>query len=233
MTRERSTWAGIVALVLGGACRQESAPEARGESAFAVTQILRVHRASDAPKIDGELGEADWQRAARTGAFVDEHGHDARPYSEARFLWDAQALYVGVYAADEDIRCANTKHDGAVWLDDSFALHLRAPKTMSRFQIDVSATGIVTDTRNGRDPIWESGVSVGVDRDGTLNDASDDDEEWVTELRIPLASIGVVAAARARVEVAIERCDQPKGARRRCGRWAGRDGAMIALEFGE
>jgi hypothetical protein len=215
-------------LALGG-CRGSgttTAPEPAASASAAVVlrgEALVVPRAKGPIQLDGELDEDDWRSAVRTGAFVDARGDEARPFSDARFLRSDDALYLVLYAADDDIRAAVKEHDGPVWTDDSFALTLtpEAPGAPS-FEIDISAAGVTSDARRdakgGRDAAWESGIVLGIDRDGTLNDASDEDEEWVVEARIPLASLGLSSAPGTRVDVAISRCDRPRaGGPRRCG----------------
>jgi hypothetical protein len=56
---------------------------------------------------DGELDEPAWKRAERTGAFIDDAGQKAAPYSDARFVVSGDMLYVALYAADEDIRSSD------------------------------------------------------------------------------------------------------------------------------
>jgi len=56
---------------------------------------------------DGELDEPAWRRAERTGPFLDDAGARAAPYSDARFVVAGDALYVALYAADEDIRSSD------------------------------------------------------------------------------------------------------------------------------
>jgi hypothetical protein len=216
-------------LVLGG-CRSSSsapsAPEPAASGSAAIErggEVLSVPHTRGAIHIEGELDEDDWRSAARTGAFVDARGDEARPFSDARFLADDAAIYVVLYAADDDIRAAVKEHDGPVWMDDAFIVTLGpdAPGAPS-YEIDVSAAGVVSDARRGkkgeRDASWESGIEVGVDRDGTVNDASDEDEEWVIEARIPLVSLGISSARGARVRFRASRCDVPRaGGPRRCG----------------
>jgi hypothetical protein len=183
--------------------------------------------------LDGELDEPDWITAARTGAFVDERGLDARPFSEARFLWDDHDLHIALYAADDDIEARVATHDGPVWIDDAFSLRLTPePDTGAHSLIDLSALGVVSDAREQggrRDSAWESGVRLGVDRDGTLGDRSDEDEEWVVEASIPLASLGLAARPGTRFTLALSRCDTPRaaGSLRRCGGW-GTAGAVAS-----
>ncbi len=218
----------LAAAVWLGGCRSSSgsAPAPTASAAAALTRggaALVVPRAGGAIKIDGELDEDDWRSAVRTGAFVDARGDEARPFSDVRFLQRDGALYAVLYAADDDIRATVKDHDGPVWMDDAFVVTLAsdAPGAPT-YEIDISATGVISDARrvaNGaRDASWESGIEVGIDRDGTVNDASDEDEEWVVEARIPLGSLGISSEPGARVRFAASRCDHPRaGGPRRCG----------------
>jgi hypothetical protein len=212
------------AALLAGCSRGERAP---GEAVAAVTSVLSVPHVTGAIKIDGEIDEPQWGAAARSGPFTDAGGVEARPFSDARFLWDPQNLYVTLYAADDDIRAQVKAHDGPVWIDDAFALRLTpGPAGAPTYAIDVSAAGVVMDARRGRDgkldTSWESGVVAKVDRDGTVGDPSDEDEEWIVEAAIPFASLGVTAAAGARLGVEVSRCDTPRHTTgRRCGSFGG------------
>jgi hypothetical protein len=216
----------VFCLAALGCKRSGNKPGAASQPAV---QALRVPHIKDAMKLDGELNEPVWNAvAARTGPFVDAShlgGGEARPYSDARFLWDDENLYMGLYAADQDIRATVTAHDGPVWIDDSFNLHFTPEGPSSpTYAFDISASGVVTDVKRAAgskdDPSWESGIKVGVDRDGTLNDTHDDDEEWVIEAAVPLRSMGLAPKAGTRFFLDISRCDTPKGAKeKRCGAW--------------
>jgi Carbohydrate family 9 binding domain-like len=216
-----------------GCTRIDSKP---GPAAEAVT--LHVPRITVPIKLDGEADEPPWnEAAARTGAFTDQNGVETRPYSEARFMWDAENLYVLLYAADNDILAHVTAHDGPVWIDDSFSLHLTPVVTSGggpTYSFDLSAAGVTTDAKRapgGKDDVtWESGIKLGVDRDGTLNESSSDDEEWVVEAAIPLRSLGIEARPGARVLVDVSRCDTPRGTReRRCGAFGKRQQQVLEL----
>jgi hypothetical protein len=58
----------------------------------------------------------------------------------------------------------------------------------------------------------DQGPDVGVDMDGTLDESSDEDEEWVIEARIPLAEL-----PRGDVPVQLRRCDRQRDGSVRCG----------------
>jgi hypothetical protein len=115
-------------------------------------------------------------------------------------------------------------HDGPVERDDAFRLEFPAG---SQVRVrDVSVLGTVADrTCTGNapdapcDPSWESHAEVAVDRDGTLNRIGDNDEEWVVEMAIPFASLGVAGAGPGtRIPFAVSRCEvgQRPAA---CGGW--------------
>src|SRR6185295_2246285 len=99
--------------------------------------------------LDGELDEAAWNLRALRGVFSAQSAQ-ARPYSEIRLLRDETHLFIALYAADEDIRS-----------DDAFEL------TAGPFVARLTAAGRATPAT----------VRVAVDRDGTLDDPHDDDEE--------------------------------------------------------
>jgi hypothetical protein len=64
-------------------------------------------------------------------------------------------------------------------------------------------------------------VLIGRDVDGTVDDPSgEDDEEWLAEIAIPLAELGLAGAPGERVRFSLERCDTMREGDRRCGRAA-------------
>ncbi len=217
--------AGSLAAVLLGGCHERpqerkasgsSVPASRPPAAAptATETKLRVPRIAAAPKLDGELTDDAWHADVRTHAFVDAGGQEARPFSEAHFLADAGTLYLGLYAADQDIEPS-----------DAFHLSIRDPGDAAvSYALDISATGAVTGTR-AQQP-WKSGLELAIDRDGTPGDARDEDEEWVVEAALPLAAIGAGSANA--IALTVSRCDTPKGGARACGSWGAGPGGAIA-----
>jgi hypothetical protein len=139
--------------------------------------------------LDGELDEPAWNAVAVRGVFLGDDGGQARPYSELRILRDETHLFVALYAADQNIRS-----------DDAFDVQVGA------LHAHLTAAGTATPAT----------VRVAVDRDGTLDDAHDDDEEWVVEAAMPLDELGPAPLA-----VTAKRCDVVKTGERRCGHWTG------------
>lgn len=229
----------VIALgvLLGGAAGalavRYSRPHAvsRVEQAEPVGPALEVPRAPGEITIDGELEDPGWSGPmARTGAFTTD-GRPAHPYSDARFVVRNGQLFVVLYAADEDIRATNARHDEPLYGADAFQLTLRT--TSGEHSIDISSAGVVTDARRSAsgalDFSWESHARVAVDRDGTANDPSDQDEEWVVEMAIPLDAIGLTGRAGERIGLEVHRCDDVPNVGRVCAGWGpkGRGGVLV------
>ena len=152
-----------------------------------------IPHTTGAIELDGEWGEYDWSRTALRRQFNGEDGQLARPSSEIRLLHDDTTLYVGLYAADENIQ----SHQ------DAFDV------TIGPVAVRVDASGQVTPPE----------YRAGIDRDGTPDDPKDDDEEWVIELAIPLAKTGLARGRETPVKAS--RCDVTKDGVKRCGAWSG------------
>ncbi|HEY1812553.1 MAG TPA: hypothetical protein VGG74_09430 [Kofleriaceae bacterium] len=140
-------------------------------------------------QLDGELTEPAWNAVAVRGVFLGDDGGQARPYSELRILRDETHLYVALYAADQNIQS-----------DDAFDV------TVGALHAHLTAGGTATPAT----------VRIAVDRDGTLDDPHDEDEEWVVESAMPLDELGPAPIA-----IKAKRCDVVKTGERRCGRWTG------------
>lgn len=145
-------------------------------------------------KLDGELGESDWSMRALRHVLAAPGEGPARPFSEASLLHDTAYLYLGLYAADENIQSS-----------EFFDVHVGA------LAFHANATGTVTPEIRG--------AKTSIDRDGTLDEPSNDDEEWVLELAIPLQATGFRPGVSQ--TVTIKRCDTPKDHIERCGAWSG------------
>jgi len=188
--------------------------------------VLVVPHAKQPIVLDGHLTDPAWlEEAVRTGPFLESDGTSlGHQYSEARFLWGDGQLYVGLYASDEDIRATHETQDSQVWRDDSFRLAF--DDGAREYLFDVSALGVIADGVRAKasastafDYVWNSQARVAHELEGTPNDPSNNDEEWVLELAIPLASLGLKGAHGERIGLWLSRCDTAKGQPRSCGDW--------------
>jgi len=189
----------------------------------AAASDLWVPSATSLIKIDGELEDPAWHDAVVTGAFREEQSHaPARPYSDARFLHDAKKLYFVLYAADEDIRTPpHVVHRGDLGLFDHFVMRIAVGAKV--YELQFGADGSHTEQFVGAKTNFRSRATLGFDRDGSANDASDEDEEWIVEGAIPFAAFALTAPAS--LTIAVSRCDTLKDGRRICSNWGGPPGA--------
>jgi hypothetical protein len=198
---------------------------------------LLVPHVDEPVTIDAELeGKQLWQAdLGATGNFKDVAGHGMVPYTEAKARWGHDTLYLMLYAGDLDLEGTVRQRDGAVDRDDAFRLEFGGGSD-SRV-IWVSVLGTLSDARcrliEGRqvcDPRWDSHAQVAVDRDGTLNKIGDNDEEWVIEMAIPLADLGVAdGQAGTRIPFSVRRCEVGHGRQHECGGWGVAQPATLTL----
>ncbi len=188
---------------------------------------LHVPRARSPVKLDARPD--DWQAGVvETGRFKSVDGQ-VTPDSEARLVWRDDKLYLLLYAADQDIRSSVRTPDAPLWPEDAFKLTFTPRGTGVTKVIWVSAAGTLTDAAGAGeapDRAWQSGALVAHAFDGSLNDPSDEDEEWLVELAIPLAALGVRGVPGERIGFSVRRCDVPKGMGRRCAAWGEPDGEI-------
>jgi hypothetical protein len=179
--------------------------------------LMRIARTTNIA-VDGDFDDPGWTKGAKTGPFVDDLGAPARPFTDARVAWGDGMLYVGFYSADENIVTNSERADGPLWLADD--VHLALTVGDHEYAIDASPSGTITDgvRINGGavDYSWSSEAHVGKEMDGTLNDPSDNDEEWLIELAIPLKNLGLEGKAGDSIGVRMRRCDTTKSGQKSC-----------------
>jgi hypothetical protein len=186
---------------------------------------LHVPRATAPIAIDAEIeGKKVWEgEAGSTLNFKDDAGKGMVPYTEAKVRWGDGKLYFLLYAGDLDLEGTVKEADGPVSKDDSFRLEIGPPDATR--VIEVSVLGTVADSlcpAAGRpcDTTWQSHAVVAVDRDGTLNQLGDNDEEWVVEMAVPFDALAVPnPRPGTRIPIALHRCDVGRDGPHACGGW--------------
>jgi hypothetical protein len=188
---------------------------------------LHVPRAKEPITINAETeGKKIWEgEVGTTLNFVDRDGHGMVPYTEAKVRWGDGRLYFLLYAGDLDLEGTITQHDGPVEKDDSFRLEIGSGEQTR--VIAVSVLGTVADSlctgpvaSAHCDSHWESHARVAVDRDGTMNKIGDNDEEWVVEMAVPFASLGLAhAGPGTKIPFSIARCEMEHRGQQACGAW--------------
>ena len=151
--------------------------------------------------IDGVLDEIAWHSAPVVGKFVFPWWVTGeREQTEARILWDKTYLYVSYIATDKHISAVLTERDDPVSKDDAVEVFIAPDSSNVRnyFNFEFNALGTILDRSPliKRSSSWNAeGLKVGISIDGTLNDETDVDSRWTTELAIPFQTFAGFAPA--------------------------------------
>jgi Carbohydrate-binding family 9 len=164
-----------------------------------------VPKFSGALKIDGDLTEAVWQKAAVLKPFSQNDGSGPeREQTEVRLCYDDTALYLGWICRDADIQATFTARDSKFWEEEVVEFFV-TPKDLGRyFELQWSPLGgvfdaIITNELDERGVSrkfqgdWSfttKGMKSAVRMKGTANDSTDKDESWSVEVMIPFSDLG-------------------------------------------
>jgi hypothetical protein len=158
----------------------------------AAAPALAAVRAAAPVRVDGRLDEAAGQAAGVATAFVQRDPDEGAPVSqptEARLLYDDEALYVGVRLTDTvGVTTRLGRRDMPLLDSDWFAVSIDSyhdHRTAFRFQVNPGgvqrdATVAMGSDGEDDDPSWDPvwAVATSVDADG-----------WTAELRIPFSQL--------------------------------------------
>lgn len=171
---------------------------------FTTPQNYVVTYTSQAPKIDGKLEDAAWQKAAWTKDFQDIEG-DLKPKptfrTRAKMLWDDNFLYIVAELEEPHVWANLTKRDEVVYYDNDFEVFIDPDNnTHQYFEIEINALNTIFDLfmpkpyRNGSGALisWDTpGMLHAIDVQGTINKASDTDKGWTVEMAIPYSALSL------------------------------------------
>lgn len=156
-----------------------------------VPRVMKAHRITAPIHIDGKLDEAIWSQVPAEGDFVTQWPKDRAPASqktEARVLYDADAIYVGVRLYDthpDSIAAQLARRDASGIYSDWF--HLMIDSYHDRrtgFRFSVNPKGVQKDVRHfddrsedtNWDAVWQVATTI-------------DSLGWIAEYRIPLSQL--------------------------------------------
>jgi hypothetical protein len=201
--------AALVALPVALAAQAPSPPSAadpaqRAAGGSRVAPTVAAARTTVAVQVDGRLDDAAWAAATPVSAFTQYDPEEGAPVSErteARVLYDGDALYVGVRLYDRqapatrlgrrDMDLGDSDWVGLVL--DSYHDHRTA------FSFDINPSGVRRDaakTDDGDDMSWDA-VWEGA--------AALDGEGWTAEYRIPFSQLRFNAADEQTWGIQVER----------------------------
>jgi len=152
-----------------------------------------IMRAAGPIAIDGLIDEPSWGAAATVGDFQFPWWQAGdKEQTEARLLWDDVNLYISFVADDKHISAIHKDRDAPVSQDDCVEAFIMPDTTRIRhyYNFEVNVIGTILDRFQLSEPTaaYTSELSAATQIDGTLNDESDEDGGFVTELAIPFAS---------------------------------------------
>ncbi|MCB0283463.1 MAG: carbohydrate-binding family 9-like protein [Calditrichae bacterium] len=155
-----------------------------------------VFRTQTALSIDGVLDEQEWQAAKYTEAFVlYRDGHPAEKQTRCKILWDEKYIYIGFQSADENVAATYNKHDSNLWDQDVNEVFCDPQGDgLNYFEFQVNPLGTTFDLfmpeNRQADRGWNFDyVRTAVKINGTLNDSTDTDNSWSSEIAIPFREI--------------------------------------------
>ena len=201
-TREYAGWACGLALAItmhsavASTSETGTSPAARNFQTYQPdVRPVRIDAAA-APKIDGDLSDAAWQKAPVISEFYQLEPNEGAPASErteVRILYDENNLYFAVKAFDSDpagIKASIKARDGQLGKDDLIRIYLD-PQQSRRdgYAFEINPLGARTDAlvQNNStflvnwDTIWHAHSRI-------VSDG------WVTEVAIPFRSISYDSA---------------------------------------
>ncbi|HEX2080162.1 MAG TPA: DUF5916 domain-containing protein [Longimicrobium sp.] len=162
-------------------------------AADTVPQITATRIASPAerPAIDGRLDEPVWQRAQVASGFVQwypDPGQPATQPTEARVLYDDDAIYVGMWmrdaAPDSIVQRLARRDPTGIYSDWAHVIIDSYHDNRTAFRFAVNPAGVKKDAYHfddtgqdvGWDAVWEAETQV-------------DSTGWTAEYRIPLSQL--------------------------------------------
>jgi hypothetical protein len=187
----------------GGAFAAESVLDLKS---FPAPKRVTVPKLTGPVRIDGELDEPVWSKAARLTPFSkNQAGEPERERTEVLVWYDDEALYLGWICKDADIQATMTNRDSRFWEEEVVECFITRKELGKYFELQWNPLGGVFDAIITNE-LAPNGVSKNFQGDwsytakqmtsavkvrGTVNDSSDRDQLWQVEVRLPFVDIGV------------------------------------------
>jgi hypothetical protein len=174
------------------------------EPLFTQPENYVVYHTDHPPAIDGNINKPVWQQAAWSNEFVDIEGAGKPKPSfptKVKMLWDDSCLYIAAQITDPQVWATLKHHDDIIFYDNDFEVFVDPNNTgQPYFEIETNALNTIFDLllykpyRDGGRAIinWDlKSLRSAVKIQGTINNASDQDQGWTVEMAIPFKSISV------------------------------------------
>ena len=148
---------------------------------------VTAHRIAQPPAIDGDLGDAAWNRPADISAFWEMRFARPKAATKAWLAYDAERLYLAVRCAEPamDKLKAATGRDAVLWQDDSVEFMLNTnPGDEKSYYLAINCDGVFAEAYDG------ASFNTNL-RCATAKGA----DFWCLELAIPWKGLGISAPA--------------------------------------
>ncbi len=159
-------------------------------------------------KVDGDLNEAVWAKAAVLKPFVKNDGSGAESGATVTRIWyDDTAIYLGWTISDTEIQATFTARDSKFWEEEVAEFFVTNSDLKRYFELQWNPLGgvfdaIITNDLDGKgiskkfEGDWSytaKGMKSAVKLKGTAGKPDDRDEYWQVEVMIPFADFGLPA----------------------------------------
>jgi hypothetical protein len=161
-----------------------------GQAERAPVRTLQAVRVTTAPILDGRLDDAAWTMAEPASDFVQRvprQGNPASDRTEARVVYDGQAIYIGLrmYSHPDSIMDRLLRRDDTGSVSDRISVYLdgyhdRRTAVMFSTTPGGSRADVQWFNDNQQDANWDAVWEVATRVDG---------EGWVAEFRIPFSQL--------------------------------------------
>ena len=175
---------------------------AAGELEVPVVRGAECPRLGATPTLDGTIGAAEWQGAARLDDF--RGAHDGKPATRPTTVLlghnDATLWIAFACTGQPEPQGIDRPHDAAVWEDDAVEVFLQPAGSDAYYHFAVNAAGARYEARclNGIDSTWGADWHA---KTGLVGDG------WTVEIAIPLNSLGAAPRGLWRADFGREEAD--------------------------
>lgn len=181
---------------------QTSSPFSGLEHLFTKPKSYILYHAESPLKIDGELDEKAWTAAPWSEYFGDIEG-DIRPApahkTRVKMLWDDKYIYIAAQIEEPHIWANKRPEQDKIFRDNVFKIFIDPDNSMNDdFEMQINPQNNMLFLIMNK-PYRDSGIPVtgwvpiglqsAVKINGTINNSSDTDSDWIAEIAIPLASL--------------------------------------------
>ena len=148
--------------------------------------MINIPRSTAAIVHDGNVDPAEWRDAVMVPIRkpFELNASNRSSFNCAYLKRNDNHLLIGLKSSRKAFLTKEKKHDGHVYSDDNFELHLVSPGG-KKYQFVVNAAGVVFDSLN-RKKNWNSGA---------VCKAASNAGSWSAELMIPLQSLDRISAS--------------------------------------